>query len=202
MNRTILLFIVAASLSASMNAQASKDRPYGVSAGLALMPSSFFREYQFRYSVLSSALKTSFFGTVGVSYLAFQLEERTSILFSVEAIYGQSSTPVTYRLSYRGQMKDELLFVGLWTKLIVPATISPFVKLGAGVLKRHLREMFSTNLTNYDLRETRFAIAAGGGIDFALSNTITLSLFGDGVITASPPLVAFPALGARVCLAI
>ena len=198
MKRIIFLCVILANFSFHLRGQPTTEvKRLSVMVGVGFLPSFVNLPYAFRNHLFSSQPKTSFYGTAGISYPAFQFDGGTSVVFSAEALYGKVSTPVTDRGWFTDQMKMEKLFLGFWTTLVIPATISPFVRVGVGIANVHLQEFYTVYSDNVDERTSKFAIGAGGGIDWTLSKSLTLSFFGDGITTTKPPISSFMVIGIR-----
>ena len=174
-----------------------------LSAGAALFPDFLTRNYEFRYYSASSPVRTSVFGTAGITYSPLPLIGETKVAISIDVIFGVASTgPVqVYNGLYTARMDDMMVFTGLWTKFYVPATLSPFIRLGMGVLYGNLEETYTSNpLDNRRDKYSRVALAGGGGADVAITDMITLSFFAEGVFTPDKPLTSFSVLGVRLLL--
>ena len=203
---SLILFILMTTPPCLVGQSLAHNEGLSFSGTLGLFPSSLHTIYEFKEQFpVTSEVKTSLFGSIGISYSGIQFIGETELTVSVELYYGRTATPRKRLGSTLGlTMQDDQWFLGTWTKIKVPSIVSPFLRLGVGVFKYHLNEHWSPDGSFPDFNESggRFALGGGAGIDWNLTETITLSCFGDGVFTPTRPLFSFSVLGVRASVAI
>jgi len=151
---TITLFAVF--LLSSVHAQSNDEQSrLSLSAGVGTFPAFLGTRYEFSEALIESYINTTIFGTVGISYAKVFSPLGMSVDVSIDAFYGQVSTPQVNPFGLTARMNNEVLFLGLWTKMKVEGALAPFIRMGAGILKSDLREEYSSAWRNFQEKSTR-----------------------------------------------
>ena|GEM_PF-3651413 len=185
-----------------------RETPSGFSIviGGGLYPGSFLAPYEFQSSAMPpTELNTLYYAKAGVSYSPIQFLNETNLSFSLELLYGFISTreeqsSSTTKLALSGNY----LFVAFWSKIYVPATLSPFIRIGIGHFENNLKERYSPSGIFPDLNRNQRNIGFGGsgGVDWRLNDSITLSFYAEGAVAPGEAPFSFSMLAIGSSLAL
>jgi opacity protein-like surface antigen len=128
---------------------------------------------------------------LGISYGHFSVYDPAAIDFSIEAVQIQVQTPQEGMGSNSALMKNTCTSILAWTKLFVPAPLSPYVKIGIGGAKVVFDESYSSQFfqsTHFEY--WAFSYSVGAGIDFAIATKFKLSFNIESIVAEREHIVS------------
>ena len=208
--------ITMLTLSSQVLSGQTNDSTTSFSVSLAVgLNTPFHQTYQFLDGVITSSYLPGLFVAVGTSYGPVNLIDKTELHLLAELSYTGISTEDPNDSNLNSKMNTRRFTGMFWTRMLVPAQISPFVSLGAGLSNITLEEIYGlTFIENTSVNYLSFATGIGGGIDLTISNMTTISIFtqtiaftrqlsllsSDGSRTRRIGPVQSPSFGVRVTL--
>lgn len=176
---TLILFSLTF-LIFSLNAQTDVSHPSlgaSFSLGTAINdPASWF----FYFGPKDILVQLGLSGSLAATYGPFPLIGGSNLSFSPEVGFSRVQTASVEFGRGTAQAVWKRTTALLWIRLATDAVLSPYVQLGVGTMNSIFDERHSVN-PEYDiaLDYWTFGWGAGAGIQYRVSDDVTLSLFGD-----------------------
>jgi opacity protein-like surface antigen len=144
------------------------------------------QKYDFLQGGISSLITPGIFGSIGIVYepIALNLIKPTQISLSMELSFSNTKSEEPSNSNDYSQTELQNITAMVWTRLSIPAPISPFVRAGIGISRIKFQENYGSSFyQNINLNDYSLALGIGAGVELSISEEFLLSIFGDALYT-------------------